>query len=61
MDERIIRKINALVNEGVKDTCQMKRYDKIRDKIIFILFLEKIDNLYLFNHGTIHQQYKNHI
>ena len=26
MDERIIRKIDALVNEGVKDTCEMKRH-----------------------------------
>ena len=30
-----------------------------------MLFSDKIDNLYLFiylfNHGTIHQQYQNHI
>ena len=26
MDERIVRKIDALVNEGVKDTHEMKRH-----------------------------------
>ena len=26
MDERIIRKIDVLVKEGVKDTCEMKRH-----------------------------------